>query len=481
MKLDEYARYDGLGLADLVRRGEISSSELAEVALSAIAKVNSKVNAVIETYDDFNKNLAPDNKNNASFHGVPFLLKDIGSHDAGVTFELGSRLAKGMVSPVRSSLISRFRESGVTILGRTNIPEFGSSCTTEPVLYGPTRNPWDLQKTSGGSSGGAAAAVAAGMVPIAHANDAGGSIRWPAACCGLFGLKPSRNLNPVGPDTGLALHGLAAEHIVSKTVRDSAAMLDVTAGPDRGASYYTPRFPGSYLQQTMTSPGKLRIAVHLTPIFPPTKLQAEVVDAARRTAKLCESLGHEVEECDFVFDHEPILKAFSMIWSSDLRFGLEGLSQIMGRPVDETTVEPHILAAYRDTEKMTASQFMWALQQMNVVARAYGEFFKKYDVILTPAGAQEPFDLGKIGAIGTATFDGWFMKMAAHCPFLSTVNIAGIPAMSVPLEMSPSGLPLGSHFIGPLGSEAMLLSLAAQLETAKPWISRMPATHVSNI
>lgn len=481
MDFAAYAALDGLGLAELVRGGEISPQEASETGLRAIAALNPDLNAVIEVYDDAPAK-AGQTSGNAPFAGVPFLLKDIGSHDAGVTYELGSRLARGLKAPpVASELVNRFHASGVTVLGRTNIPELGSSCTTEPALYGPTRNPWDTTRTAGGSSGGAAAAVAAGLVPIAHANDAGGSIRWPASACGLVGLKPSRNLNPVGPDEALALNGLACEHIVSRSVRDTAAMLDCTAGPDAGAWCYTPRIEGSYLTRMTDNPGRLRIALDLEPRFPPTKLDPEVVEAIKDVALLCEAAGHVVEEASVVFDHEAMLPQFARIWATGLRGAAEGLSAMTGRPIDATTVEPHVLAAWRDMASVSAVELNIALSMMNMVARAYGNSFRTYDLVLTPVGREPPFELGRIGAIPTHTFYDWFMEMCQYCPFTSAVNIAGIPAISLPLSWSASGLPIGSHFVAPLGQELRLLQLASQLEQMRPWAGRIPPVHVSRI
>jgi len=483
MRLDEYARYDGLGLAELIRDRQVSTVDVVEAALLAIRTANPVLNAVIEVYEREARAAAQSPGDpKAPFAGVPFLLKDIGSHDANVLFELGSRLAKGLrAPPFASELVRRFRASGVTILGRTNIPEMGSSCTTEPYLYGPTRNPWNLERTSGGSSGGAAAAVASGMVPIAHANDAGGSIRVPAACCGLFGLKPSRNLNPVGPDTALAVNGLAAELIVSRSVRDSAAMLDATAGPDPGAWCYTPRLAGSYLESAQRSPGKLRIALNLNANFPPTPVDPEVLEITRATARLCESLGHVVEEAGPEWSAEPLLDAFSTIWMTSLRSGLEALSAITQRSVSTDTVEPHVLAAWLDAEKIPAARLQWALDQMNVIARAYGRLFESYDVLLSPLLPSEPFPLGQIGRIPTARFHDWFVAMSRHSPFSASVNAAGIPAMSVPLGWSRSGLPIGSHFVAALAHEPTLLRLAMQLEAAQPWAHRRPRHHVATL
>jgi amidase len=481
MNLGEYSQYDGLGLAELVRSKQVSARELAETALRAIDAANPALNAIIEVYRDAPDNCRADSAaSDVPFPGVPFLLKDIGSHDANVKFELGSRLTQGLrAPPFASELVNRFRTSGVTIVGRTNIPELGSSCTTEPLLYGPTRNPWNLERTPGGSSGGAAAAVASGIVSIAHANDAGGSIRWPASCCGLFGLKPSRNLNPLGPDAALAVNGLAAEHILSRSVRDTAAMLDMTAGPDPGAWCYTPRLDGSYLKQSAEPPKKLRIALDLIANFPKNAVMPDVIDSVRASARLCETLGHDVEEASVQFDFAIVLEAFSIIWSTGLRAAVDMLAPMMNRPIGPETLEPHLLAAFRDAGKISAARLQWALEQMNLVARGYGELFQRYDVALSPVGAQEPFALGRISAIKADSFHDWFLGMAAHCPFASAANIAGVPAMSVPLGWSRSGLPIGSQFVAAMGQELLLLKLARQLEAAQPWSGRRPAHHVA--
>lgn len=479
MNLSEYARLDGLAVGTAIRTGDVSREEIRALALDAIDLCNPGLNAVIEIYRERRESAS---SQAGPFDGVPFLLKDLGAHDSNVTYELGSRLTAGLrAPPFASELVNRFRASGVDILGRTNVPELGSSCTTEPLLYGPTRNPWNLDRSPGGSSGGAAAAVASGMVPIAHANDAGGSIRWPASCCGLFGLKPSRNLNPVGPDTALALHGLACEHILSRTVRDSAAMLDATAGPDVGAWCYTPRLNGSYLEAIEKPPRPLRIALNLTPTFPPTKIEPNVVAAITDAATLCETLGHHVEHATLDFDSETLLRAFSIIWSSSLKFAVDGLSQLTGRTPSPDTIEPHVYTAWRDAADYNVTDLLQALEAMNIASRAYGKLFETYDVMLTPSGAMEPFELGRIAKLDTSNFYDWFLAFCAHCPFLSTANVAGIPAMSVPLAWGASGLPIGAHFLGRLGDEALLLQLARQLEDAQPWIDRVPDHHVSRL
>lgn len=482
MKVQEYAQHDGLGLAELIRKKQVSRPEVVEAGLLAIHTANATLNAVIESYEQEARAAAhaPIDPN-SPFAGVPFLLKDIGSHDANVRFELGSRLAQGLRSPpFASELVRRFRAAGVVVLGRTNVPEFGSSCTTEPRFHGATRNPWNPDRTSGGSSGGAAAAVASGMVPIAHANDAGGSIRVPASCCGLFGLKPSRNLNPVGPDAALPLNGLAAEHIVSRSVRDTAAMLDATAGPDVGAWCFTPRLAGSYLEEACVPPGRLRIALNLVPCFPPGRIDSEIIELTLASAGLCKSLGHEVEEIGALFEPSPALEAFGIIWMTSLRAALEAIAGLSGKAVNADTVEPHIFLAWHDAEQITASRLQWALEQLNVISRAYGSVFERFDVILTPLLSSEPFPLGMIANIPSERFQDWFQGMCRHSPFTASANAAGIPAMSVPLGWTRSGLPVGSHFLAGLGNELTLLRLAMQLEAAQPWIGRKPLYHVTN-
>jgi|SRR5579883_391357 len=474
MNLTEYARHDALGLADLVRRHEVRPSELARLALAAVERLNPTINAVIETYPDRAAPADRQPSNNQPFAGVPFLLKDLVCHEAGVTHELGSRLAQGMVVSHETDLAGRFRRSGVTIIGRSNVPEFGCSATTEPVLRGPTRNPWDPTRSSGGSSGGSAAAVAAGIVPIAHANDGGGSIRIPAACCGLVGLKPSRNLNPVGPDTGLALGGLGVEHIVSRSVRDTAAMLDQTAGPGTGEWYYTPRTSESFLGETFKPPGRLRIALNLVPWVPAT-LDAEVVAAINDVAKLCASLGHEVEISHFDLDTEALIRCNHVIWTSYLVGFIDGVASVTGRKPSLDTLEATTLKGYEHGKTVRAPDLVAALEQANVVARAAGRFFEHYDVMLMPTAAYPAPKLGTLNANDSSlSFADWFTKLMGFAPFCQVFNLSGQPAISLPLAWSAAGLPIGAMFAARLAEEPTLLRLASQLEQARPWRHRVP-------
>lgn len=482
MNLNEYADHDALGLADLVRRRDVKPSELAHLALKSIEQLNPALNAVIETYPDRAEaadkalGLARDNR---PFAGVPFLLKDIVCHEAQQRHEMGSRLARGMVVPHETDLAARFRLSGVTILGRTNVPELGCSATTEPVLYGPTRNPWDVTRSPGGSSGGSAAAVAAGIVPIAHGNDGGGSIRVPASACGLVGLKPSRNLNPVGPDTGLALGGFGVEHILSRSVRDTAAMLDRTAGPGIGEWYYTPRTTESFLSETSRDPGRLRIALNLDPWLP-AQVDAQVAAAIEGVAKTCEDLGHRVEVARFEIDAERFIQCNVAIWAAYLADWVDQVAAAAGREPSPETLEATTLRAYEHGKRLAATDLVAALDYANVVGRAAGRFFETHDVLLSPVMAGLPPKLGTLNANDARlSFADWFEQIMHYAPFCQVFNATGQPAISLPLAMSASGLPIGAMFVARLAGEPLLLRLAAQLERALPWSRRRPAQFVS--
>lgn len=474
MNLAEYARHDALGLGELVRRRLVKPSELADLALSAIDRLNPTLNAVIETYRDRSAAADAQPTDARAFPGVPFLLKDIACHDAGALHEMGSRLAKGLRTPHATDLAMRFRASGVTILGRSNVPELGCSSTTEPVLYGPTRNPWDPTRSPGGSSGGAAAAVAAGIVPFAHANDGGGSIRVPAAACGLVGLKPSRNLNPVGPDTGLALGGFSVEHIVSRSVRDTAAMLDVTAGPGVGEWYFTPKTTASYLAETLHPPGRLRIALNLTP-WVDAPLDPEVKAAIEDVARLCESLGHHVEIARFALDTDALLRCNAVIWASYLVGLIDSIAAATGRTPSLDTLETTTLSAYERGKTFSAADLIAAIDHANVVARTSGAFFTNHDVMLMPTMPQPAFKLGTLNANDPAlSFDDWLPAIIRSAPFGQVFNMTGQPAITLPLAMSSDGLPIGAMFAARLAEEPLLIRLASQLEAARPWQHRVP-------
>ncbi|MBL1116464.1 amidase [Streptomyces sp. 110] len=474
MQLSEYVDYDGVGLADLVARGEVTPAELASTAQLASDVVNPRINAVVETWP------AQDTPTPGStpLAGVPFLIKDLAVAMAGQRVELGSRIAAGNVAEADSSLMTRFRRAGLVTLGRTATPEFAYSTTTEGVLYGATRNPWDPARTPGGSSGGSGAAVAAGIVPIAHATDAAGSIRVPAASNGLFGLKPTRGRVSMGPDADEVFNGLAVHGALSRSVRDSAALLDLVQGPEPGDPYFAQQPERPYTQEITRSPGSLRIGL-LTRPWGGRAVDGTVVDATLRSARLAESLGHRVEEVqvELGVGWEDFILANARLWSTNLVTWIDGFAAAFGRPIDSTTVEPEMLASYAYGQRVSGAEFVHALAMRNSVARAIGQYFADYDVLLTPTLPELPVRLGTYaeGAEGTDGL-GWLKQLFHRSPFTAAFNVAGTPAMSVPLETDPAtGLPIGIQFAAGYGREDVLFRLAGQLEQAAPWAQRTPA------
>ncbi|MFJ4093117.1 amidase [Kitasatospora sp. NPDC089913] len=474
MDITEYVRHDAVGLAELVARGEVTPAELETAARAAERAVGPRINAVAETWpaDD-----AP-RPGSTPLAGVPFLVKDLGVTAAGRRTELGSRLAAGQVADGDSTLMTRLRRAGLVTFGRTTTPEMAYSTTTEPVLYGATRNPWDLTRSAGGSSGGAGAAVAAGIVPVAHATDAAGSIRIPAAYNGLFGLKPTRGRVPMGPAVDEIFNGLAVHGSVSRTVRDSAALLDLVRGPEPGDPYAAPEPPRPYAQEVTREPGPLRIGV-LTrpwggrPVAPP------VAGALARTVLLLESLGHRVTEAEpgLGVDWEEFVLANARLWTVNLTAWIDELAAALGRPVDSSTLEPPTLAGYHYGRRVGGAEFVTALAVRNRVSRSLARTFEDHDVLLSPTVPDLPVPLGTHGR-GAEALDGlgWLRRILDLSPFTAAFNVAGTPAMSVPLTVdSGTGLPIGMQFAAGYGHEGRLFRLAGQLERADPWSERTPA------
>jgi len=478
MHLDDYSRYDAVGLAELLRRKEVSAEELVRTALDAIARVNPKLNAVIDVREADARAALKAGVPEGPFSGVPFLVKDLVLHAAGVPTDLGSRLAKGMVFPHDSTLAERFRKAGLVVLGRTNTPEFGNNATTEPVLHGPTRNPWNTERSPGGSSGGSAAAVAAGIVPVAHANDGGGSIRIPAAHCGVFGLKPTRGRSSIGPDAGEALNGMGVEHVVSRTVRDSAAMLDATHGPAVGDPYHAPPPQRPYLEEVRRKPGRLRIAV-AREAFSGVPVSPDCVAAVDATAKLCAELGHEVVEATPAHDAAQLTRAMTTVWAAAMSSWADALAPALGRQPGPDTLEATTWAVVQHGRALMVADLQRALGVFNHVSRAVGAFFVEHDVLLTPTAAVPPYKLGLLDANVPRSAEEWYSYIFGFIPFTAVFNVTGQPAMSVPLHWSAEGLPIGVQFVGRFADEATLFRLAGQLEEARPWAGRKPPVHVT--
>ncbi len=474
MKPSEYTALDGVALASLVSRGEITAAELADTARTAIDEVNPRLNAVIGRLEAVAEEALARGPRKAPFSGVPFLVKDIGMHYANVPHEMGSRLAEGLVFPHDTELAVRFKRAGLVTLGRTNTPEFGCNASTEPVSKGPTRNPWNPAHSTGGSSGGSAAAVAAGVVPFAHANDGGGSIRIPASCCGLVGLKPSRARMPSGPDSDDLIFGLGAELVVSRTVRDTAAALDATHGPDVGARLMLPAPPTPYLDLISRPPTRLRVAFALTSPAGAVPMHPECRAGVERTAKLLGDLGHVVEEASPRFDHHAACLNFLDLAAAYFGTGITAIQQLTGRIPSRENLEATTLAVYEYGRQLTAFQLGGAFARINELSRLMGAFFTTYDLWLTPTMAIPPVRLGVMDATAEMGAVEWINHILGMAPFTAPFNATGQPAISVPLHHSADGLPIGMHFVGRLGDEATLLQVARQLEEAAPWSGRRP-------
>lgn len=490
----EYAEYDATGLAELVATREIQATELIEIAIHVIERLNPHLNAVIQKmYDHARQQLTLGNT--GTFYGVPFLLKDLQAIYAGIPTSAGSRLIMPIPSH-DSELVTRYKKAGLIILGKTNVPEFGLSPSTEPVAFGPTLNPWNFKLTSGGSSGGSATAVASGMVPAAHGNDGGGSIRIPSAYCGLVGLKPSRGRIPSGPYIGRCLQGLAVEHVLTRSVRDCAALLDATCGPDLGEPFYLAKPKMTFLESLSTSLQPLKIAYTTDP-FIVTPVDVQHVSAVEQTAKLCAELGHRVDETEsFKMSKEEVFAAW-VVFCSDVSALIYHLCELRGEPPKRRELETNTLLAYQFGRDISARVLARSIQKLDLMGRRFAQVFCKYDVLLTPTMPMPPISIGEISDKGMRKV---FMRVLSWCnlhtihqmlirpsfvedhlfsytAFTLLCNITGQPAINLPVAWYSNGLPLGCQFIAKIAQERTLLQLAAQLERAQPWQEKHKALH----
>ena len=472
MKAEEFASFDGLGLAELVRGRHVSPSELLDAAVSQVEARNPELNAVVTKLYDHARLAIAAGLPDGPFTGVPYLLKDLGAHVSGAVTSFGSTLFKDFVVDHDSEITARLRRAGLVIFGKTNTPEMGLAASTEPRLFGPTRNPWKPSHSSGGSSGGSAAAVAAGMVPMAHATDGGGSIRIPASCCGLFGLKPTRARNPMGPDAGEGWGGASVGHAVTRTVRDSAALLDATSGPDIGDPYWAPPPARPFLEEVGRDPGRLRIAITTRP-WNGQPVDAECAEAAVAAARLCERLGHHVDEATPDVDARALGDATLVIISANIRATLEARAAGLGRELKPGDVERLTWARAVDGHTARAADYARSIGVVHRIGRVVARFFTRYDILLSPTMCQPPFPLGVLDLM-TDDVERYTKAILGSIGFTSLFNSSGNPAMSVPLAWSRSGLPIGVQFAAPFGDEAMLFRLGAQLERAQPWSERRP-------
>jgi amidase len=474
--VDELAWLDAMGQAELVRRGEVTPLELVEAAIARIERWDPRLNAVVTPLFEPAREAASGPLPRGPFAGVPFLVKDLGARCGGVRMTCGSAFLREFVPEQDSELVARHRRAGLVILGRTSTPEFGQSPTTEPALFGACHNPWDLSRTPGGSSGGSAAAVAAGLVPLAHANDGGGSIRIPAACCGLFGLKPTRARNPLGPDFGDMGWSLGVEHAVTRSVRDSAVLLDATAGRREGslgAPHWAPEPARPFLQEVGADPGRLRIAFTTTaPTGVP--IHADCVAAVREAAALCEKLGHEVIEASPSIHGPAWAEEFTVLWSANCAATIAYWGDVTRRTPTPDHFEPYTWALQEKGRRHSAMEVVRAQQRLQTWSLDVGRFFRSHDLWLTPTVAEPAPPLGTFDAAPDDPLRPFHRGME-FVPFTPIANVTGQPAMSMPLFWNEAGLPVGTHFVARYGDEVTLFRLAAQLEAARPWAHRRPA------
>jgi amidase len=470
---DDVAWLDATAQAQLVRDGQVSPAELVGEAITRIEKLNPQLNAVIHELFDRARTAAAGELPDGPFRGVPFLLKDLGAELAGTPFREGMDFAGEYTSTVTQHLTQRYLDAGFVICGKTNTPELGILPTAEPRRYGASRNPWNTGHSTGGSSGGSAAAVASGMVPAAHANDGGGSIRIPASCCGLVGLKPTRGRNSLAPQYGDLLGGLVCEHVVTRSVRDSAAILDATSGPVPGDPYWAPPLHGSsFAFAAANPPAPLRIGL-MTVSPTGSEVHPDCVDAARAAASLCDSLGHRVQEAAFDVDGNAFVTDFVNAWAAGNAWALGDWESRLGRAATEDEVEPLTWALVQVGRSLNAAQYLTTVQHLQQATRRIAATFEHIDVLITPTLGEPPAPLGTFDSPAGEPLTGLF-RAAAYVPFTPPFNVTGQPGVSLPLYWNDAGLPIGVQFVGRFGDEETLLSLAGQLEQAAPWAQRRP-------
>ncbi len=472
MTPSEYLAQDAVGLADLVRRRQVSALEVLEAALERTAATNPRVNAVALSMEAQARAAIAAGLPDGALTGVPFLLKDLGAQMAGVPTTSGSRLFKDNIPSADGASVVGYKRAGLVIFGKTNTPELGLEPVTEPEMFGPTLNPWDLERTPGGSSGGAGAAVAAGMVPAAHASDGGGSIRTPASCCGLFGLKPSKGRVSFAPASE-GWGGFSIQHAVTRSVRDSAALLDAICQPVAGDPYWLAPPAPPFADEVGRDPGKLRIGFFDRAINTGEAIDPECVLAVRNAAKLCQGLGHAVEEAVLPGDIAAAAAAAGAIIAASIASTIATEEARRGRPVEQGEIDIITQAMVSRGQGVSGSDYVRAMQAANAYARQIAVFYDRYDIFLCSTLGSPPIRTGELRG-KPLDLQGYALRLFAFMPNTQAANITGQPAMSVPLAWSAGGLPIGVQFVGRPAGEATLLRLASQLEQAQPWAHRRP-------
>ena len=493
MAFSDYDKYDGLGLAELIRKKKVSPGELVEEAISRIETHNPKINAVVHKLYERARTAAKGKLPDGPFQGVPFLIKDLHATLEGLPTSHGTKLWKNVPAKITTEIVKRWEASGAIVVGRTNTPEFGLLPYTESDTLGPALNPWDTTRSPGGSSGGSGAAVATRMVPLASGGDGGGSIRIPSSACGVFGLKPTRGRTPTGPIIGESWSGFDIDHVLTRSVRDSAAMLDATQGADVGAPYIIPE-AGPFLKEVGRKPGKLKIAFSTKPMLGKS-VHADCIKGVEETVALLKELGHEVVEDAPVINGEEFSYRFLTILAGQIRADIEEAAEAAGKKVSVDDFDITTFGTGLFGTILKASDYARAMRYLQSVSREIGRFFEGYDVLLTPVLSQPPV---KIGALKPSASEQSQIKLIARTgatwileamnvirplaaqtyefiPWTPVFNVTGQPAMSVPLHWNEAGLPIGMHFISKWGDETTLFRLAGQLEKAKPWFDKAPA------
>lgn len=493
MTFEEYRRLDALDIASLVRKGEVTPSEILEIAIARAELVNPAINAINRPLYGLAREMANQVQPDAPFAGVPFLVKDLGIELQGVETSYGGKAYKGNVAKKTSYYLQKATQAGLVFVGKSNTPEFGLTPYTEPEAFGPTRNPWDTSRSAGGSSGGSAAGVAAGISPLASASDGGGSIRIPAANCGLFGLMPSRGRISHGPVSGELWMGAIREHCVSRTVRDSAAMLDVLQGYMPGDPYSATTAPISYLQSIQQEPGKLRIGFTTRHTLGHA-IDPECVAAVQHSAQLLQSLGHSVEELQTLpFHKEDLTELFLVMVVGEAAASLREVEKFLGRPLKPSDVEATNFTLGLLGDSFTAREFAYHIRRWNELSQRMAQYHEQYDILLSPVVSTRPFQIGALQHTGAKAqlirFVNAFRLKAlvrknvqqlgeeifSYMPYTPIANMSGQPSMSVPLYWTDEQLPIGTMFTAAYGREDLLLQLARQLEQAQPWFDRIPA------
>ena len=470
MGIADYENYDALGLAKLVRDGDAKPEELLEAAVTRLEELNPKLNVVpIPMIDEAQASIErglPD----GPLRGVPYLLKDLHLFYKGARTTNGCSFFADQVADHDSELVQRYKQAGLVVFGKSASPEFGLSTSTESKLFGITKNPWKDGHTAGGSSGGASSAVAAGILPAANASDGGGSIRIPASCCGLFGLKPSRGRVPFGPDAGEGWNGMSSIHAVTRSVRDSAALLDAISAPERGSPYAAPAQARPYLDEVGANPGKLRIGVQ-TESFNGVDVSPECVQATQHTADVLRDLGHDVVEARVDLDFEPLGNAARIVIAAHLRATLEARAEVVGRDVVQEDVENTSWFMMQMVGNVGAAEYAKSVKIIHQSSRTMARFLTEYDLLLTPTMATPPAKLETL-SLSNPNVPEFIAALSESTAFTQVTNASGNPSVSVPLYWTPEGLPIGTQLTSRYGDEALLFQIGAQLEAAQPWFDR---------